>query len=549
MLNLNEDQLKAKRKILRWWKKEGSGKIFRLTGPAGTGKTFCVSWIIYELAKEYGGDRKFRVDCVAPTHKARKVLGDSIFSSLDEISSDWKSYLNIEVRTLHRAFGGKPSIQLDGKQDFHSSRSGYRGEWREDIDQEKSIDQTTDLLIADESSMISEKWVNAIEEDFLTYCEYKTKDGSIRYRYPGKILYLGDRHQLPPVKEKCSKALPDDGAWSDNNPTRSVLQKVERSLNPNLLNMLDIIRDNIDNPNLLSICKGKFPEFFFRKDQFEELLPQFFGSDFDQLDCKVIAYRNRVVDCINDAIRIRKWGSQAVRRSFLEGEKLYFKEPGFVPCRREKDINSEDIINFDLKAMSYDEIEVEESRVIEKYPIPFPKFSISSIEEAIETYGFYPQDLPADRRDLMKVIQLKTKPLEGYLSYEFLTPYYLSEKNKRLSFLAEKAKSFKERYDKVKGKSKEKQKVIIGIGKEEQREDIYYETVTRIYWKYYWMVRNVFSTLKYSYALTANAAQGSGFTKVIARADDIFDCNSVFERNRRFYVACSRAKTDLAVVT
>jgi ATP-dependent exoDNAse (exonuclease V) alpha subunit len=155
-INLTQDQKRVLKQIqLFIIKKE---KYFRLTGYAGTGKSFLMSQLV-ELLKQ-NNDYHF---CLAgPTHKSVKTIKNLITG-------------NIDIQTLARLLGKRPAINYEeGKEVF----SQYR-----EVDLSR-----LDLLIVDEFSMIN-------KDDFRDLL-------NAAYQNHFKIIFVGDAAQLPPVGEK-----------------------------------------------------------------------------------------------------------------------------------------------------------------------------------------------------------------------------------------------------------------------------------------------------------------------------------------------------------
>ena len=140
---------------------QSQNKFFRLTGYAGTGKSFLmchyIKWLISESIP-------FVAAC--PTNKAAK--------SLKNLAT--KENLSIDVKTVAQLLGQQPELnELTGKEEFicngEADLSGYS------------------VVVIDEFSMVNREnfneIVNAARSSLLT-----------------KIVFVGDAAQLPPVKEK-----------------------------------------------------------------------------------------------------------------------------------------------------------------------------------------------------------------------------------------------------------------------------------------------------------------------------------------------------------
>jgi tRNA(Met) C34 N-acetyltransferase TmcA len=159
-MELTTEQSHAIDRIMEWFKEKNEHN-YRLSGYAGTGKSFLVGKFLNSLGK------KPQVYCLAPSHKARRNLQGLI----EGHGVDW-----IESQTVARFLGQSPKLNEETGFDEFVSDDGER--------------IYADLAIADEYSMLSHKNLEDIQQ-----------------KYSGKILFVGDPAQLPPVGEKRSPVL------------------------------------------------------------------------------------------------------------------------------------------------------------------------------------------------------------------------------------------------------------------------------------------------------------------------------------------------------
>jgi len=156
---LNEDQVAAATSLDKWYT-SGSEESIALSGPGGTGKT-------YMIAKWLSSRRDITASFITPTHEAKKILSKALKSS----------GLIFEVGTV---------AQFLGKQQIIDDRTG-KLKFVSPVN--KLANELASFVIVDESSMVSK---DDYEEILL--CS-------------DKILFIGDRAQLPPVGEDSSPAL------------------------------------------------------------------------------------------------------------------------------------------------------------------------------------------------------------------------------------------------------------------------------------------------------------------------------------------------------
>jgi exodeoxyribonuclease-5 len=131
-----------------------------LEGPAGSGKSTVVEAIIENFPKN-------KILGAAPTHTAKDILIE--FSKLQAV-------------TVHQLLGLKPDIALE----FYNPANPIYAQLNPDYFEKSSLD----LIIIDESSMLNASIVTMIKERAL-------ETGK-------KVLFIGDRLQLPPINETIS---------------------------------------------------------------------------------------------------------------------------------------------------------------------------------------------------------------------------------------------------------------------------------------------------------------------------------------------------------
>ena len=135
--------------------------FFRLSGYAGTGKSFLVCHLI-----EWLDDCGFEFVIAAPTNKAAKSLmqvGNSVG-------------INIEVKTVAQLLGQQPEINEEtGEEEFTSAGNAEFDDY--------------DVMIIDEFSMINRSNFEEIVQ-------------AIALTIKTKVIFVGDEAQLPPVKEQ-----------------------------------------------------------------------------------------------------------------------------------------------------------------------------------------------------------------------------------------------------------------------------------------------------------------------------------------------------------
>lgn len=270
----------------------GEGKLYLLTGFAGTGKTTLLQALIKRMRK--GGDRRSIV-FTAFSNKATKVL--------ENMSTQWE--LGIDCMTCCKLLGLKPDIdQTSGQQVFKSDEKG-----------ENNFDRYR-LVVVDEASMINaEMWQLLIQA--VSDLTKKTQ-----------ILFVGDVAQLPPVNEPESKVFSEIYDRAD-------LTEVVR-YGGAIGVLAESIRNNLHSrrlPQFVAEANGDRTEgvFVANAREWEKLLVRAFQSDAYRTNpdyVRAVAYTNARVDFLNRRIRTAIYGEQTPR--FVEGERLVANAPCFV---------------------------------------------------------------------------------------------------------------------------------------------------------------------------------------------------------------------------
>jgi AAA domain/UvrD-like helicase C-terminal domain len=179
---LTDEQKYCYGSLLLWYfDKENTSEFHLLSGAAGTGKSFLVGRFVLAAkqiaalrANDFGSPMKFSTCLVAPTHKATGVLHD-VFTDIPYVPT---------IGTVHSLLHLRP-----GKVNEHGERP-----LEMNMQSGKEHFSKFTLGICDEDSMLSEELLGFVEE------------GS---GFNQKVLFVGDRYQLPPV-EKFKEELPKE---------------------------------------------------------------------------------------------------------------------------------------------------------------------------------------------------------------------------------------------------------------------------------------------------------------------------------------------------
>lgn len=281
IIQLTDCQREALEKLKKFVKSKH--QHFRLTGYAGTGKSFLIAQFMQWLLSE-----KIEFIAASPTNKAAK--------NLKEIGLE--NNIDFEVTTVAKLLGQQPELNKEtGKEEFITGDSSIAG---------------YDVVILDEFSMINSKNFDDI------VCEV--------YNKKTKVIYVGDSAQLPPVGEKepviathsyitesanLTEVVRYDGAIAHVSEQIRMHSFFNKSLYPFQTTEDETI-----------IC--------LKKDNWLEVAGDLFCSEeYKNYPnyVRFLTWRNRTAATLNEFIRVKLWGDKAP--AYVVGDRLIAKVPVF----------------------------------------------------------------------------------------------------------------------------------------------------------------------------------------------------------------------------
>ena len=269
--NFTNDQLKAYDELMKFIDSPFDSKDYKraLIGAAGTGKTFLVRALLLNSTLSYS-----LIGLSAPTHKACRVLGESIHIS------------GIKVNTIQSDLGLRLNFDIDK---FDPNNPPFDPKGKIKIGNYK-------LYIVDEASMINSRLCIFLEKTCVSNkC---------------KIIFIGDDSQLAPVGEKYSSAFRNIKSYSlkqivrqgDDNPVSYLLDLLRYDINHKTYKFLNYIQRfkeqfNADYTKGYQVCDANtFNQTVYNNFNDEELTR---NVDY----AKVISYTNLNVSSWNKFIR------------------------------------------------------------------------------------------------------------------------------------------------------------------------------------------------------------------------------------------------------
>lgn len=280
-------------------------RVLVLTGQAGTGKTTILRYALSRLLRQdlenaaYNEDDFFsdfglkipNVMGVTISHKAKLRLQESVPNAC----------------TYAAFFGLKPVYMHDGSMRFEKQD-------RSKNPNAKPLPHEIPFLavVHDEVSMYDMHYINTVE--MYTHSN-------------SKIIFVGDPNQLPPISDDSKSTDLDSPAFMFFDKVVRLEERVRQTVGNPILDIADAIHKEIfEEKNLSKILE------LIKQDRFKDgvgyrtISPQSLIGDYVDTykrndDTRVICYRNKKIDLINN--RIRKKLFPGIDESFTVGDALY----------------------------------------------------------------------------------------------------------------------------------------------------------------------------------------------------------------------------------
>ena len=343
-LILNDDQTLIFNKLQEFLNNE-SGKFYLLTGLAGTGKTFLVTYLLTlpNLIKK-------KIAVTGCTNKAVGVLESSFNKNINIIKkteiNDFNEGKNITFLTIHKLLQIKRKIDSKGEEIFESNIDENNIKVKS-----KSIFYY-DIIVIDEVSMLNRDMVIQILK--------------LQPKIKGKIIFLGDKAQLPPVREPESHIF----ELAEKKIPHSFLNKIMRS-GDQIINFVNSIRKLIDDPDhkvpfnkLAKSLNDDVSRITLFRNEEEWIQKYINNNDIDQI---ILCYTNRRVDYLNQ--RIRKVLFKTDTNNFVNGEKIIFNNSYHLATNQNRYDSSQMVI---IKSVTVDDIQIRQFNLYDLITIRFP---------------------------------------------------------------------------------------------------------------------------------------------------------------------------------
>lgn len=418
---------------------------FTLIGKGGTGKTTIIKKVVEEVAVSHT-----YVMAAAPSHAAKNVLKDSLGSTVDEVHTI-ASILGMKLNV------NKGVFEID---EFSRRQFGIPIE-------------TADIIIIDECSMVGEDLTVLIKEHKSPHC---------------KVVYLGDYHQLPPIRPG------DDGLFRDkNSPTfdcalsAELRERMRQEKESPIIPITDVYADSIEaidsNSFYNSIpLQAEHRKTIYDREKDEGVIftkntPQAIYNlslDLQKEEAKedlnyarALVYTNQARNYINKEVRKHIWGEEEEKKQYVIGER---------------------VISFTSFALSNGKVVTHNSDI----------YSVEGVREGIHKKGY-------------KILKLKLKTINGnFIEVPVISKESIFEFKDALNLLLSSHK----------------------------------------YKKYYELLNSV-ADIQYAYAITSHKSQGSTYRNAYVFEDNIMDVRATTPKTKfqSLYVATSRPRKKLIIVS
>jgi len=266
-------------------------EIFILEGKAGTGKTTLIQEALADSV-----DKGKNIHIAALSHKAKLVLAQKLDQRFpNKISSN--------------SIAGLLGMKMNEETGEFTQGSSFYGSPIDDAD----------IIVIDEASMVNEEALSLIMGE---------------KKYGTKVIFLGDRGQLPPIRKIASDEI---SAVFESPNKASLVERVRQGEESPILPFADYFWDNSesDKPKTNPIPEGQIKDSLTSKgnlvfinslfDVFDDIVKTFKqgveSKNFNVI--KIVTYKNATRQNYNNKIRKAVFGQDVAQ--FVEKDQIMFQ--------------------------------------------------------------------------------------------------------------------------------------------------------------------------------------------------------------------------------
>lgn len=552
------------------------GNVFVLEAQAGTGKTSTIMHLF-----KYPEFRELKVCFSAPTNKALNVMTSKINDIFEDTTdeneirdgdNDVSERHNASFLTLFKLLSGNVSINYLGETKFKANS--------------KSNDLVKfDVVVIDEASMIESNEVTIILECIKSLCN--SQDDT---RIP-VVIFLGDRAQLPPVKESNSPIF-DDAIHQKYHIKKLSLSKIMRSQNQ-LTTLSHNVRDlTTYNPtsgpdiSYLDIKKYSNVDVTLNtsRDKWVSEYCQLYKKNMNTLPPVMLVYTNAECESLNNACRNIIFNNPSDQ--YVIGEMVVFKNYYIVNKQYKK---NNKIVRYLIYLYTSDHIIVKNVTICE-YIIPEMRYSyliqdVSGFCQLVEkrlkklvrpselalatlklegtlnkwsisgpTITTHDTKISAQLNQLMQSINNVNHVYQTNLLYFNDSRILKDDTEPDNAFITIIDSSDINKYttncDAIKTIIKYNYRYIMDMCTSDINRAIIDTLFSRLWKLYYQFHVWKFADISYGYALTTHKSQGSTYGHVFVNVSNILGCKKVTPvvRARSLYTAMTRASDTVHIL-
>ena len=482
-------------------------KMFLLAGSAGTGKSTLISHI---LTDEEFSNKKIVFS--ATTNKAVSILQKMCLGKYDN--------MDLVFLTIHKLLKIKRKINRDGMEIFQTTIDNDTNK----ITKAKSI-FNYDIIIIDESSMISYDIMKELSK--------------IAPRIKGKIVFLGDKAQLPPVNEIESMV------FSENIPQYE-LQEIMRYTG-NLVLLANKFRELVMDSNTKINFKtykdkniktysnyGKWIHNYL--ESVDRLMEKENGNMLERLPVFLV-YTNRMCEQINQEVRKKIFGQ--IKNRYQEGEIILFNNYYYQPEEDVKYYTSQksQVKSIFTKEYKLDRLGQDLQKEIPKLVAQFQIQNNSCDIDMSELESTYLQKL---NDAILELVNFTVKHYILTLADDKTIWVIHEDTELKVKNLVSQTRESLHKF----------KKYFLRKYRNEKELKILLDKLMMTIWEHFYAeVLDKFADISYGYAVTTHKSQGSTFKSIYLHLPNIVDKNkNIDEAYRCLYTGLTRSSKKVHIL-